>query len=304
MRQGFCTLGPGSSDRTGVGGVLLVQNNYELALWPCQAKNALFSNDLRMAKPRVLILRAPGANCDAEAQFAFELAGASAERVHINRLRERPAELMRYQILCIPGGFTYGDDVAAGKILANQLANYLGDTLRRFRDAERLILGICNGFQVLLKAGLLMPPDEDGPIATLAHNASGKLEDRWVSLHVTPGQCPFLQGLERLYLPVAHAEGRFLCRQDWLLEGLEETEQTVLRYINPSGGPADYPLNPNGSQGDVAGLCDATGRVLGIMPHPERHVLPTQHPRWTREGLAEEGDGLALFRNAVRCFVL
>src|SRR5262249_38156027 len=151
---------------------------------------------------------------DVEAQFAFEKAGAVAERVHINRLREQPAKLMRYQILVIPGGFTYGDDVAAGKILANQLAYLLGDSLRRFRDAERLILGICNGFQVLLKAGLLMPPDEDGPLATLAHNNSGKFEDRWVTLQATPGSCPFLNGLDRLYLPVAHGEGRFLCREE------------------------------------------------------------------------------------------
>jgi phosphoribosylformylglycinamidine synthase I len=256
-----------------------------------------------MAKPRVLILRAPGANCDLEAQFAFETAGAIAERVHINRLRERPMELMRYQILLVPGGFTYGDDVAAGKILANQLAHFLGDALRRFRDAERLILGICNGFQALLKAGLLMPPDEDGPLATLAHNRSGKFEDRWVTLQAKPGKCPFLRGLDRLYLPVAHGEGRFLCREEWLLKGLEQSGQVVLRYVHPHEEVVEYPLNPNGSQGDVAGLCDATGRVLGLMPHPERHVLPTQHPRWTREGLAEEGDGLALFRNGVRYFL-
>src|SRR5215468_3520500 len=117
-----------------------------------------------MTTPRVLVLRAPGANCDAEAQFAFELAGALAERVHVNRLREQPSLLKRYQILVIPGGFTYGDDVAAGKILANQLAHFLGDALREFRDAGKLILGICNGFQALLKAGLLLPPDEDGPV--------------------------------------------------------------------------------------------------------------------------------------------
>src|SRR5437016_6954440 len=143
-----------------------------------------------MTRPIALILRAPGANCDSEAQFAFEQAGAVAERVHINRLRETPGELQRYQILVIPGGFTYGDDVAAGKILANQFAHFLGDALRRFRDAEKLILGICNGFQAILKAGLLLPPDDDGPIATLARNASGKFEDRWVHLQARPGNCP------------------------------------------------------------------------------------------------------------------
>src|ERR671936_1460674 len=135
-----------------------------------------------MAKPRVLVLRAPGANCDGETQFAFEQAGALADRVHINRLREQPGLLQRYQILVIPGGFTYGDDVAAGKILANQLSHFLGDNLRRFRDADKLILGICNGFQALLKAGLLIPPDEEGSLATLVHNSSGKFEDRWVYL--------------------------------------------------------------------------------------------------------------------------
>jgi phosphoribosylformylglycinamidine synthase len=256
-----------------------------------------------MATPRVLILRAPGANCDGEAQFAFEKAGAVAERLHINRLREQPALLQRYQVLVIPGGFTYGDDVAAGKILANQLAHFLGDALRRFRDAEKLILGICNGFQVLLKAGLLLPPDEDGPLATLTHNSSGRFEDRWITLQASPGRCPFLTGIDRLHVPVAHGEGRFVCRGDWLLRGLGQSGQIVLRYVDDQGRPGPYPVNPNGSQGDVAGLCDVSGRVLGLMPHPERHVLPTQHPRWTRLGLAEEGEGLRLFRNAVQFFV-
>src|SRR5438046_7792536 len=162
-----------------------------------------------MATPRVLVLRAPGANCDAEAQFAFEQAGAVAERIHINRLRERPGLLKEYQVLVVPGGFTYGDDVAAGKILATQLGHFLGDALRAFRDADKLILGICNGFQALLKAGLLVAPDEDGPVATLAHNASGRFGDRWVTLKATPGRCPFLAGIDRMLVPVAHGEGRF-----------------------------------------------------------------------------------------------
>jgi phosphoribosylformylglycinamidine synthase subunit PurQ / glutaminase len=255
-----------------------------------------------MTTPRVLVLRAPGANCDAEAQFAFELAGALAERVHVNRLREQPGLLKRYQILVIPGGFTYGDDVAAGKILANQLRHFLCDALRAFRDADKLILGICNGFQALLKAGLLVVPDEDGPLATLTNNAKGLFEDRWIVLQATPGRCPFLTGYERLHVPVAHGEGRLICREPWIMEGLHQAGQVVLRYAAPGGGPVAYPDNPNGSQDDVAGLCDISGRVLGLMPHPERHVLPTQHPRWTREGLAPEGDGLRLFRNAVQFF--
>jgi phosphoribosylformylglycinamidine synthase subunit PurQ / glutaminase len=255
-----------------------------------------------MAKPRVLILRAPGANCDAEAQFAFEQAGAGAERVHVNRVREQMNVLDRFQILVIPGGFAYGDDIAAGKILAVQLSHFLAEALRKFRDQEKLILGICNGFQVLLKAGLIVPPDEDGPLATLTDNSSGKFEDRWIYLQATPGRCPFLTGYERLHVPVAHGEGRWICRAPWIQEGLKQAGQVVLRYVDDRGHPGTYPINPNGSQGDVAGVCDATGRVLGLMPHPERHALPTQHPRWTRSGLAPEGDGLRLFRNAVEFF--
>jgi phosphoribosylformylglycinamidine synthase I len=252
-----------------------------------------------MATPAALILRAPGANCDEETQFAFERAGATAERIHVRRLRESPQLLRKFDILAIPGGFTYGDDVGAGKILAVELANFLADALREFRDAEKLVIGICNGFQVLLKAGLLIPPDEDGPLATLANNAHGRFEDRWTHLRATPGRCVWLTECDRLILPVAHGEGNFICRKDWILQGLEQAGQIVLRYTNPEGGPAGYPANPNGSQGNVAGVSDATGRVLGLMPHPERHVLPTQHPRWTREGLRDEGDGLKLFRNAV-----
>ena len=275
-----------------------------------------------MAAPRVLILRAPGANCDGETQFAFEQAGGAAERLHINRLRENPKLLKTFQILAIPGGFAYGDDVAAGKVLAIQLQHFLGDALREFRDKERLILGICNGFQVLLKAGVILPPDDEGPVATLAHNAHGRFEDRWIHMAATPGRCVFLKGYHRLHLPIAHGEGNFICREAWMLKGLEQSGQVVLRYCapdageqrglkegagqsavgNPQSGILPFPINPNGSQGNVAGVCDATGRVLGLMPHPERHMLPTQHPQWTRHGLASEGDGLRLFRNAVEFF--
>jgi phosphoribosylformylglycinamidine synthase I len=256
-----------------------------------------------MPKPRALILRSPGANCDAESQFAFEHAGARAVRIHINRLRENPALFRSYQILMVPGGFTYGDDVAAGKILALQMQHFLGDALHQFRSDDKLILGVCNGFQALLKSGLILPPDEDGPVATLGHNATGRFEDRWVYVQARrETKCPFLFGCERMHLPVAHGEGRLVCRERWILQGLEESGQAVLHYVDSAGNPGPYPVNPNGSQGDIAGVCDASGRVLGLMPHPERHVLPTQHPRWTREGLKQEGDGLRIFRNAVHFF--
>ena len=250
-----------------------------------------------MPRPTALILRSPGTNCDAEAAFAFQQAGADTESLHVNALRERPGRLRQAQILVVPGGFSYGDDVAAGRILANQLRHYLADAVREFRMREMLVLGICNGFQVLLKAGLLVPPDEDGPLATLAGNTQGRFEGRWVTLDAAPGNCPFLRGVTRLSLPVAHGEGRFVARKEWILRGLVQAGQVVLRYSGDG-----FPANPNGSDGNVAGLCDATGRVFGLMPHPERAAVGTQLPHRTRDGLAPEGGGMQMFRNAVEYF--
>jgi phosphoribosylformylglycinamidine synthase len=253
--------------------------------------------------PRVLILRAPGTNCDLETAFAFEQAGAVTERVHINRLLEFPEALDAYQILCIPGGFSYGDDLAAGRILASQVRHHLGDAFRRYADGDHLVLGICNGFQVLIQTGLLLPGDGPTPLATLTDNDSARFEDRWAPLKVVGDKSVFLKGIEQMYLPVAHAEGKFVARDAETLASLEASGQLVLRYRRQDGepGPAEYPDNPNGSQADVAGLCDATGRVLGLMPHPERYIDPTQHPHWTRLP-THEGDGLQLFRNAVAYF--
>jgi phosphoribosylformylglycinamidine synthase subunit PurQ / glutaminase len=255
-----------------------------------------------MAVPHALVLRAPGTNCDYEAQAAFEMAGGRATRLHLNALRDNPRLLRDYQILMLPGGFSYGDDVAAGKVQALYMQHFLSDALRQFRDDEKLILGICNGFQALLKSGILVPPDEDGPLATLTANDSGRYEDRWISMQATPGKCPFLKGIDRIHLPIGHGEGKFLCRKEWIVRGLDQAEQVVLRYVDANGRRGGYPINPNGSQDDIAGICDATGRAMGLMPHPDRHLFPTQHPQWTRRGLAEEGEGLPIFRNAVAFF--
>jgi phosphoribosylformylglycinamidine synthase subunit PurQ / glutaminase len=255
-----------------------------------------------MATPHALILRAPGTNCDQETAYAFQLAGATTACLHINQLREQPKLLRTAQILVLPGGFSYGDDVGAGSIWGAQLRHFLADAVREFRGREKLILGICNGFQALLKAGLLLPPDEDGPLATLAPNVSRRYTDRWVQLQVTAKDNPFLKGIDTLDLPIAHGEGNFTCRKEWILQGLEQSGQVVLRFSTPSNAAANYVANPNGSQGDIAGICDATGRVFGLMPHPERHLLPTQHPQWTRRGLQEHGDGFAIFKNAVEHF--
>ena len=258
-----------------------------------------------MAKVNVLVLRAAGTNCDEETAFAFELAGATAERIHVNRLRENPSILDRYQVLALPGGFTYGDDLGAGTVLANELASSLRGPIEEFLEKDRLVIGICNGFQVLVKMGLLprIPGPDGCRQATLAPNLSARFEDRWVKLQVRAGRSVFVEQDGVIELPVAHAEGRFVARDEEVLRLLEANGQIVFQYCDPAGRPTtDYPANPNGSALGIAGVCDPTGRILGMMPHPERHVLGIHHPRWTRRGVEPEGDGLALFRNAVAYF--
>ena len=239
---------------------------------------------------RVLILRAPGTNCDQETAYAFQLAGAkSTEIVHLNQIFEKPEMLQRSEILCIPGGFSFGDDIGAGKIFAAKIWHSLYEPLQTFRDAGKLILGICNGFQVLLKSGLLGDPGK----MTLTWNTPPRYTDRWVQLKTDPSQCVFLRGIESLYLPIAHAEGRFVTQTPEDLSELQEKQQLPLCYVSGD--------NPNGSVGNVAGACDESGRVFGLMPHPERYVDLVQHPRWTRLGACpSEGDGLMLFRNAIQ----
>ena len=253
---------------------------------------------------QVLVLRAAGSNCDLETKHAFEFVGASAELIHINRLLNKNVKLADYQILAIPGGFTYGDDISAGKILANQIKYQLADHLAEFHQSGKLVIGICNGFQVLVKSGLLpnvaLGRAQD---VTLTFNDSGKFEDRWVHLNVKNSPCVFTQDTKKqLYFPVAHAEGKFVPRNSSVLASLKENKQIVLQYTAPEGDETGYPQNPNGSVENIAGICDGTGRVLGLMPHPERHIDPTNHPQWTRRGLAREADGVCIFRNAVNYF--
>jgi phosphoribosylformylglycinamidine synthase len=278
-----------------------------------------------MAKPNVLVLRAPGTNCDAETAFAFERAGARAECVHVNRLLKDDGLLRQFQILTVPGGFCYGDDVAAGKILASKFQHHLFERLREFHAAGNLLLGICNGFQVLLKSGILFADPLAKPAATLTWNDHGRYEARWVTLIAEPTKCAFLRGIDTMYLPMAHAEGKFIVRDDATMGELLSQGQIALRYAVPAAtavrreralvtagkgnSAADtrnedvpFPYNPNGSQDAVAGLCDPTGRAFGLMPHPERYIATTQHPRWTREKLPSIPDGLLMFRNAVEYF--
>ena len=261
-----------------------------------------------MTAPRVLILRAPGTNCDEETAFAFEKAGGVCSRVHVRALCQTPSMLQENAILALPGGFSYGDDLGSGTVIANELMRYLADPLKRFVERGGLALGICNGFQILVKTGLLpglsyAPKSADeAPGATLAFNDSQRFEDRWVHLRVEPGASPFLEGEAGriVEFPVAHGEGKFVARDAATLARIENSKQVAFRYTTDSGGAPEFPDNPNGAQNHIAGIVDETGRVLGLMPHPERHVLPWQHPRWTRDGLKKEGDGLFLFRNAIK----
>jgi phosphoribosylformylglycinamidine synthase subunit PurQ / glutaminase len=245
---------------------------------------------------KVLILHATGTNRDHEAACACELAGGVSEIVHVNQIRAGERSLLDYQMLVLPGGFSYSDDLGAGRLWAIDLLCLLRDQLERFIESGRPVIGICNGFQALVKAGLLPGLG----MATLMANASGHFECRWVTLQATPASpCVFTRNLtEPIFCPVAHGEGRFAIREKTMLAELMYAGQVALTYVSPNGGQADYPDNPNGSVADIAGVCNPAGNVFGLMPHPEDHVFPWQHPRWSR---GERGRmGLKLFENGIQ----
>ena len=262
-------------------------------------------------KPRSLVLSGNGINCELETAHANRLAGFDVEIVHMNTLMEGAKNIHDYDFLNLPGGFLDGDDLGAGKAQAvkwryqqiKDSENRFVDELAKFASDGKLIIGICNGFQLLAKTGLL--PGLKGCYGrqqvSLTFNDSGKFEDRWVFLRVNPfSSCIFTREIDRIYLPVRHGEGKLV------IEGeqsggadLKEGGHVVMQYCDEQGEiTGAYPYNPNGSVMSVAGLCDPSGRIFGLMPHPEAFVHFTQHPRWTREKLPVEGDGLKIFRNA------
>ena len=254
-----------------------------------------------MRKAKVLVLYGHGINCDNETKKAFELAGASVEKAHTNELIEGLKDLDAYDILAFPGGFSFGDDIAAGKIHAVKFKYRLKEKLLKFISDKKLIIGICNGFQIMVKLGLLPGIDNDywTQKVTLAFNDSGKFEDRWVNLKVGKSPCVFTKGLKGLYLPVRHGEGKFYTQSETLAK-LKKGNLIVLRYADSNGNETSkYPHNPNGSLDNIAGICDPSGRIFGLMPHPEAYLYKENHPRHTREILPEEGMGLAIFKNAV-----
>ena len=260
-----------------------------------------------MSAPRVLVLRAPGINCERETHHAFARAGGDPEFVHINKLLAEPDQLDRFSMLCVPGGFAYGDDISSGRVLAQEMKYGLGDRLLRFVDDGGLVLGICNGFQVLVRLGLL--PRSQGKLAeevSLTHNLSNHYECRWVTLRTEASRCAFLPAGLTLRWPAAHGEGRLVARDADLQRMLSDEGFAALRYVDAAGNPTeDYPSNPNGTALGIAGLTDITGRVLGMMPHPDRAYLPTHMADWRRTRLEAgelppDGDGMVVFREMVK----
>ena len=255
-------------------------------------------------QPKVLVLKTDGINCDCEMEFAFNKAKGAAEIVHVNELRWKEKKLSDYNILALPGGFSYGDDVKSGKILALELTSYLGDQINDFINHRGLVLGVCNGFQVLVRTGLLPFGTMGEMQATLTDNDSGKFECRPVNLKITDNKCVFMKNAKGKIVsyPVAHGEGKFFALQT-KLQGIENGKLVVFRYVDMVGNPTQqYPQNPNGAVNAIAGICDPSGRILGLMPHPERAVEETQYPNWRRQrinGTPIKPEGVIVFENMV-----
>ena len=264
----------------------------------------------RANKPRVLIPSGQGLNCEEETAYGYRMLGAEADVIHINDVIEKPGMLDNYQILAFVGGFSDGDHIASGKIQANRLRYRLEEPLSKFISDGKLVIGVCNGFQAIVKAGILPGFDKENSTdsMTLTYNDSGKFEDRWIHLIANrKSNCIWTKGIDKLYLPVRHGEGKVRLANATVLKKLEASNQIALSYMNPiTGKPAsesDYPYNPNGSVAGIAGICDPTGRVFGMMPHWEAFLFPYNHPNWTRlkaEGnLPKQGMGIKIAQNAI-----
>lgn len=252
--------------------------------------------------PKIAILKTDGINCDAELFHAFKIAGGSPENIHINQLVDKSKNLKSFQILAIPGGFSYGDDILSGKILANELRHRLKAEMENFISQDKLVIGVCNGFQTLVRTGFLpwkMKPAED---ASLILNASGHFECRWIKVKVSESSCVFTKGLTNqiFELPVAHGEGKLIVKDPAVGQRLIKSKQIVLQYVDDTGNVTkNYPQNPNGSFLATAGITDQTGRIFGLMPHPERNVLLHQHPDWRTKKIK---NCRIFFENAVNYF--
>ena len=260
--------------------------------------------------PRAIVITGNGTNCEREAAQACRLGGFDAHIVHISRILSGEVSLDSFQFLNLTGGFLDGDDLGSAMVQANRLkyavvagnGERISEQISRFIAAGKPILGVCNGFQLMVKMGLL--PGLDGGLdrtTTLTFNDSGRFEDRWVDLLVDEDSpCIFTKGMQHVSLPVRHGEGKFAVRDDGILERLKAMRLLTVRYMDPATGKTTmtYPDNPNGSIDAVAGVCSPSGLLFGLMPHPEAYLHRVNHPRWTREDLPDEGAGVAFFRNA------
>ncbi len=268
-----------------------------------------------MSNPKVIVLTGYGINCEEETAFAFEKSGAHPVIVHINDLIDNKAMLKNSEIFVFPGGFSYGDDTGSGKALANKIKNNLIDELESFISRDTLMLGICNGFQVMVNLGIVPALGGFSKEAqvSLEHNVSSRYQCRWIDLEINQkSPSIFTKGISRLHIPVAHGEGNFFA-PDETIESIMKKNLCVMQYVKSDGSPAngEFPFNPNGSMNDIASICDESGRVMGMMPHPERGMFFTQRDDWTgikekhlRSGqpVPEESDGMMIFKNAVKYF--
>ncbi|MFY9168029.1 MAG: phosphoribosylformylglycinamidine synthase subunit PurQ [Desulfomonilia bacterium] len=263
-----------------------------------------------MAQIKALVITGFGTNCEMEMSHACRRAGALSDVVHISDVLNGSIRLTDYHFLNLPGGFLDGDDLGSAQVESVRLkyariqtsGRTLFEEIRDFIDRGMIILGVCNGFQALVKSGLLPGNPLGKRRVSLSFNDSAKFEDRWVRLAVDPqSPCIFTRGLERLFLPVRHGEGKFVCDSETTLKEIRDGHLAALKYADDSYAPTmDYPANPNGSIDAIAGICDATGRIFGLMPHPEAFTHPANHPAWTRlKELPEKGEGMAIFENAV-----
>jgi len=267
-------------------------------------------------RPGALVLTGYGINCDYETQYACNVVGFSAERIHLNDLLEKSMSIFKYSLVVFPGGFSFGDDLGSGVAFASKIrfshsdgGNRLYNCIMEYVHRGGLVLGVCNGFQILVRLGII--PASEGLYGvqqvTLAPNREGYFIDRWVNLRVEPeSKNVFTKGIDILRLPVRHGEGRFIPMDKKIMQSLEKENQITLRYCDEQGKPTmEFPLNPNGSEGAVAGISDPSGRILGLMPHPEAAVSVYQYPDWTRKtkpGMHKQsslkGDGYRIFENA------
>lgn len=250
-------------------------------------------------QPKVCVLRSDGANCDQELFYAFEKFKASPQLVQVNELRNKSKKLKDFQILALPGGFSYGDDIASGKVLAVELISFFKSQISDFIAKKGIILGICNGFQTLIRTGLLPYSNLGKMDATLTQNESGHFECRWVKIKTEVSKCTFLPAGEILDIAVNHGEGKFLAEPS-ILKKIENDNLVIARYVGEDGQKTqEYPQNPNGSLNAIAGVTDPSGRILGLMPHPEKFIDITQHPNWRRQKFTKP-HGAIIFENLIK----